>query len=297
MKKVFNSHSELAHIWAQQKQENGISSNMFFEGTRIFSYGHHYCIANFIKPNLVLINSRGYSNTTSKHHSHVYRALSNSVNTFTVPSLGWSRYDFQNEIDHSLNIEHYKQLIESNLDKANKAIKSSNWLFNNALFNWQTLESYCNTFEIENPVLMPVLSEKLAQRIENQREKETQERIRKELFEQRQNEIILNYALPAWLNNQSTFTFEDHKYQSENINNLPNCYLKVKDNEVITSKGAKVPLKAAKVLFDMIQSGKDIKGFNIGNYTVIGINGVLTIGCHKIERDEITRFAKTQNWI
>ena len=46
----------------------------------------------------------------------------------------------------------------------------------------------------------------------------------------------------------------------------------------------------------MIKAGKDIKGHKIDGYTVIGLNGVLTIGCHKIERKEIDRFAKSQNW-
>ena len=63
-----------------------------------------------------------------------------------------------------------------------------------------------------------------------------------------------------------------------------------------TSKGARVSLKAAKVLFKMIKSGKDIKGFDLEGYTVIGLNGVLTIGCHAIERKEINRLAALLNW-
>jgi len=57
-----------------------------------------------------------------------------------------------------------------------------------------------------------------------------------------------------------------------------------------------VSLKAAKVLFNLIKSGKDIKGFDIDGYTVIGLNGVLTIGCHVIERKEINRLAALLNW-
>jgi hypothetical protein len=38
-----------------------------------------------------------------------------------------------------------------------------------------------------------------------------------------------------------------------------------------------------RLLYKMIKQGKDIKGHKIGYYTVISVNGVLTIGCHKIK--------------
>lgn len=41
MKTVFSS-SELPHIWAAQKQDHGrAQANVFFEGPKIYSYGHH----------------------------------------------------------------------------------------------------------------------------------------------------------------------------------------------------------------------------------------------------------------
>jgi len=295
MKKVFSSHSECAHVWAQQSQDSGKSANMFFEGTRIFSYGYHYCIANFIKPNLVLINSKGYSNSTAKHHNHVLRSLRNDIKSFSVPSVGWSKYDFQNEIDHKENLAYFEGLIKSNLEKAKTATKSTNWLINNAGFLHSDLVDYCNAFNLPLPEKFN-LSDDLITRAKKQEQKENEARLKRELFEAKQNEAILNYALPAWLNSENTFSFEDKIYSSDKVGNLPNCYLRVKGENVNTSKGANVPLKAAKVLFEMIKQGKDIKGWQIGNYTVISLNGVLTIGCHKIERSEINRFAGLMNW-
>ena len=67
-------------------------------------------------------------------------------------------------------------------------------------------------------------------------------------------------------------------------------------NEVQTSMGANVPIREGKILWDRIKNGKDIKGFRIGHYTVIGINGTLQIGCHNIEREELVRFTKLNNW-
>jgi hypothetical protein len=78
---------------------------------------------------------------------------------------------------------------------------------------------------------------------------------------------------------------------------ISKVFLRTNGEILESSKGAKVSLKSAKILFDMIQAGKDVKGFDIDGYTVISLNGVLTIGCHKIEREEIERFARSQNWI
>jgi hypothetical protein len=63
-------------------------------------------------------------------------------------------------------------------------------------------------------------------------------------------------------------------------------------NFIETSQGAKVSVDAAKVLYLMIQAKRDIKGHNIDGYTVISINGVLTIGCHKIDMKYVHKIGK-----
>lgn len=64
-----------------------------------------------------------------------------------------------------------------------------------------------------------------------------------------------------------------------------------------TSKNAYVPLKSAKILFDVIQAGKNVVGHKIGYYTVNAINGTLKIGCHDISMKEVNLFAESMNWI
>jgi len=53
-----------------------------------------------------------------------------------------------------------------------------------------------------------------------------------------------------------------------------------------------VPVDEAKVLYKAIQQGIDIKGYRIGNYTVNSLNGVLTIGCHRINMESVQRTGK-----
>ena len=42
----------------------------------------------------------------------------------------------------------------------------------------------------------------------------------------------------------------------------------------------------------MIISDKDIKGYKIGYYTVIGLNGTLKIGCHNIDTNNMHEIGK-----
>jgi hypothetical protein len=60
-----------------------------------------------------------------------------------------------------------------------------------------------------------------------------------------------------------------------------------------TSQGVKIELKEAKILNSLISKGKDIKGFKLGYYTVIGLtNNILKVGCHNIELKEINLISK-----
>lgn len=85
MKTVFSSHSQVAHVWAQQNQPHGRGKNMFFEGSAIYSWGKHWTIAFFVDPACtkfiqliggnVIINTESRSVSTHKHTGEVEGAL------------------------------------------------------------------------------------------------------------------------------------------------------------------------------------------------------------------------------
>jgi hypothetical protein len=118
---VFGSHSNLAHVWAQQTYPFGKSSDgrMLFEGPTIYSYGKHYAIATFTDAyvkgqRVVLFNSKGYSVSTAKHRSEAQGALFGlSVHTFYVPWIG-------SNTKHAANLEHLVAQFE---DAATRAAK------------------------------------------------------------------------------------------------------------------------------------------------------------------------------
>ena len=71
MKTVFSNTQDCVHAFAQRQTPQGKASSVFFYGDKIYSFGYHYLLAEFIDDKTILINDKGYSNTTSKHISYV----------------------------------------------------------------------------------------------------------------------------------------------------------------------------------------------------------------------------------
>lgn len=76
MAKVF-ANSMVAHVWAQNNQPDGRSSNgnFFFEGPTLYSYGHHFAVGHIMPDGLALLNSDSYSVSTSRHQRDARQAV------------------------------------------------------------------------------------------------------------------------------------------------------------------------------------------------------------------------------
>ena len=55
------------------------SGSLFFEGDTLFSYAHHYPLCIRLKDGFI-VNSDGYSMTTSTHKGHLIRELTDCYN-------------------------------------------------------------------------------------------------------------------------------------------------------------------------------------------------------------------------
>src|SRR4051812_4658145 len=86
MKKVF-SKSMCIHVWAQQTQYKGRTSNhsVFFEKNIIWSYGKHFPLAVIID-DTVIYNNTHYSVTTSTHQSIARQATNHFTNKLICPT-------------------------------------------------------------------------------------------------------------------------------------------------------------------------------------------------------------------
>ena len=70
MKKVFTSADDVIHLFARRSQDEARHSNyqVYFNNKyKIYSYGSHYELGQFLDNNTIIINDRGYSKTTAGH--------------------------------------------------------------------------------------------------------------------------------------------------------------------------------------------------------------------------------------
>lgn len=72
------THASVATRWVAGHDKQAKGYAMFFDGDTIYSYGYHFAIARFIdtpKGRVCLFNSEGYSVSTAKHKTLVWRQL------------------------------------------------------------------------------------------------------------------------------------------------------------------------------------------------------------------------------
>lgn len=97
-------NASVAHMWANGVDKRYRGQNVFAENRTIFSYGRHFPMARFYGPDVVLLTSRGYSVSTSRHLKYVRRAIPAGVKVFNVvkPATGYG--EALNKAEHKENL-------------------------------------------------------------------------------------------------------------------------------------------------------------------------------------------------
>jgi hypothetical protein len=87
MTRTVFDNSMVAHVWAQRRQDSGKSGNgnFYFEGPFLYSYGSHFLVGYALPDGRALLNSDGYSISTSRHKSYAWGAVRGR--SFHVPNL------------------------------------------------------------------------------------------------------------------------------------------------------------------------------------------------------------------
>lgn len=311
MKQVFQN-SEVAHIWARQSQSEGRNSanNIYFRNKDIFSYGSHFCMGRIIDSSTVILTNRRYSNTTAKHLRDTFRAVSHYTNQISMPypadNLQGNAQHLINEIKGHLADLNNKRKKEETRERAANNLRSivdnveryliatdqkltKRWIDTNLQKEFNLYYTAAKELQASDETAAKV--EKL-----NKAKERAQTKARKE----RERECL--EAVPNWLNGARSYVVINRMRELQEIYlrridiTADENYGEATESIVETSHGARVSLSAAKILYLMIKQGRDIKGHDIDGYTVVSINGVLTIGCHKIATAEVERFAKSQGW-
>lgn len=258
-------------------------------------------MAKLIDGGVVLMTYRGYSNSTSKHLSKVRSAISHKDSVYCynpnfdiLPNLVRDANRLRTWFDVLAN----KRTRPHTKDNARVELAD---IVRNA-------RRYCEVLGTTLEAQLAIMSNDPEEEVQdahdlfayaidqdgfdyNKAVKERTERIAK-ASKKRNAEILRKNKLEvkAWLDGaHNTWALRGE---------LTPVLLRASSDktQVETTMGAKVSYDAAKRLYLAIKSDESLVGYDIDGYKVIGNEGILTIGCHKIPHDEVERFAASQGW-
>lgn len=286
MKKVFSSHSQVIHLWANQSQESARSKNVFFSDTSIYSYGTHYRLGELTEyrgVKVALINNTGYSNTTAKH---IHNAWS-SVSHMTRLKVGHDFDVFKGLISTQTKLvngimDHFSHLkFYPDYDIHNSRIIGQINEFNLTCIRLQHSDLKIDL----NADFMLLMSEHVKNRNLKNAAIDAKKNDPKVIEEKRLYDLHkLQIDIQAWRLGGPLTT---------DIRNLRPMLLRVKESIsetlVQTSGGAEVPLRDAIKLLSLIENKQQQCGEKVGAFildTVNYVTGIVKIGCHDIHLSE-----------
>ena len=284
MKRVFTNSDDVIHLFAKQEQTDARCSNVFFDldyqgrkqgfktGNVIYSYGYHYELGRFLDKDTIMINDSGYSVTTSKHISQIRwgtRQYKQFFKSMTDVSLvhqsvmtNWKKFEVARKP------ENYASVINSLWDSLNEFLKWNRTLTKHKKGSSKEAKQYREIRKIVNRISEVMGSEDITAAMKVMRDKANA----------RDDKRI----------KESLKKFRNYEIDSFRIGSEDYLRISAGGTHVETTQGVAVPIAEAATLYKLIKAGKDIKGHRIYGWTVIGINGVLRIGCHKINRANMT---------
>jgi len=261
MKKVF-SNSDLVHTFAQRTQSEGRTSSggMFFQDNKIYSYGYHYLLGEFIDDKTIIINDKGYSSSTGHHISLVTGATRQYRQLFT------------NDID--INI--VSSRINENADKLKNARKPEIYV-TEIINSFETLEAYLKEFKKVKTIKSDEFKsiKKVYSALKKDEGKYLELAKERGVKEKEQAKKLLAEQLIKFYN------FEISRITNRKVDE---DFLRVSQDrtQVETTQGVRIDIEDARTLYRLIKAGKDVAGERIGVYRVSSLNGHLVVGCHRI---------------
>lgn len=265
MKTVF-TNSEIVHKFNEQNQYEGRTSNgsMYFYNDKLYSYGSHYLLCEFLDTETVLINDSGYSNTTSKHIGLITEATRNRKQYFlTKTNYKTVNQNIKEYISKLVNARKTKDFYLSQIDS--------------------TLKMYFDYLEYTK------------QKTKYKKYKEHREilRLAKDFYNNIDNlkETIKEQNKKQAIKDKKAIANKLKEWKNLKINwfrnNTKRDYLRLIGENIETSQGVKIPIKEAKRVLNVLEN-KNIRGQKIDNrYTILSFNNILKVGCHNIPVKEI----------
>ncbi len=281
MKTRYSSNSELAHIWANDPDPSiGKSANsMSCQNGKLYSYST--VIAQIIG-DTVIYNTASYSVTTSKHQGYAHGASSHFQHKIylNIPRRGLDSLEF-NQLSFNEIAQISQNEASSYLLKASRSRKYAESYRAQAFRIYDNLVKYAALFNLEYQA--PNYSSLEAQAVEAEKKAKELEKIRRAERIKEQAEALENWRAGLDVRNFFEITA-----------------LRIKEDQIETTKGARIPVDHAIKFWGLIKSWhekgvsyvKDHHSIHLGNYSVNRFeNDVLTVGCHTIPYSEIESIA------
>ena len=286
MKTKYSSNSELAHIWANDpdssvyKSANSLSCHF----GKLYSYST--CIGQIVTEpagrDTVIYNNASYSNSTAKHQNFMRGATRHyDVINLTIPKMNLSTLVYgQNDFNNLIKDPSEKRALDL-LAKAHRARTRATFYYSEAFHIYENLEKYARFFKLEYTA--PDLEKIKIKAVEVYKIEQERLRIQQENRKKAQAEALENWRAGLDVRNHFEVTA-----------------LRIKDDEIQTTRGARIPLDHAIKFWGLIKSWhekgvsyvKDHHSIHLGNYTVNSFkDDILTVGCHSIPYSEIQGIA------
>lgn len=297
------THREVAHAWANKTGKQQKGPNVFYEDDTIFSYGRHFPIAKHIEingKNYVLMTTKGYSTSTSKHISHVLSSISH-LNVIRVSSvMAESKYEHK---------ENYECMLKERVELLTKASRARTWKeihLGHANAMARQANNYTRLFKLGYHLIAYVSDHEIQTIVDNysdtqKAQRASQLRANKKALAERTRQAQIK--LEQWQKGDNVICphfpergdFVRVKLKNRDTKYVGTVSDKWFNNDVIqTSKGSTVPLNDALLLFKVMQRcAKHKKAWfpthepvqrRIGDFKVdhISEEGTLVVACHTI---------------
>lgn len=280
--------TEIAHLWFHQTQDSARNPqrNLYFNGSTIYSYRDSYPIGRLVSnaqgERGVLVQENKYGNTTARHIGLVRRAIPYSVQVFTVPGLMTGSNDRASAYDHAHNLEWYGKQLQKRELESKRARSNAGWKGERLQKLLTEANQYARFFALDR-VFELTDADTLAGIIKAHKEvarKENAAKLAKIMAD-----------VDKWVKGESNWF----------PSSVRDVYLRIERDEMVTSRGARIPLDHArkglafirKVRESGVEYVRNGHTLHLGHYAIDRIDayGNLTAGCHYIAYSEIERIA------
>lgn len=287
MIKAYQNYNQLLHNWIYGDEffEGHTPGNrMFAEGNNLYSYRYGAMIAKKLANQTILVDTRSFSNTTSKQQGLLQGAIPANWNIIYVEDPSQTP---------KVIIQRSIGLIKDTLDKIPKAIvrklehlQTANQERINILKLIALYPEQCSLADfrwLEYDFLPSTYISNYAEWQTKENDK-ANKRILKQQKEDEFRALKGEEQLALWLN------FEANSCYS--YTGLTRLRYNEKTEEIQTTQGISIHKDKVKELYDLLSVGESVIGLKIDNtYTVISlVDNILKIGCHSLDVMQLLLF-------